>query len=120
MPPTDRSDDAFVREAVRRGFRVQEVGRMGNAGGGPAELLARTVDAPVLGYALALSIVTGLVFGIVPALRHSRLAQGEFLRQGTASPLSRLKDVLVVAEMVAHGITNGITLGLSVLIYSGT
>src|SRR5204863_9497294 len=55
------------------------------------------VDAPVLGYALALSIVTGVVFGIVPALRHSRLEQGEFLRQGTASPRSRLKDALVVA-----------------------
>src|SRR5205085_2432597 len=39
--------DALVA-AMRRGFRVQEVGRMGNAGGGPAELLARTVDAPVL------------------------------------------------------------------------
>ena len=57
------------------------------------------VDAAVLGYALALSIVTGVVFGIVPALRHSRLEQGEFLRQGTASPRSRLKGALVVAEM---------------------
>jgi acetylornithine deacetylase/succinyl-diaminopimelate desuccinylase-like protein len=34
--------------AMRRGFRVPEVGRMGNAGGGPAELLARTTGAPVL------------------------------------------------------------------------
>jgi predicted permease len=57
------------------------------------------VDATVLGYALALSIVTGVVFGIVPALRHSRFQQGDFLRQGTASPRSGLKDALVVAEM---------------------
>ena len=34
--------------AMRRGFRVPEVGRMGNAGGGPAELLARTAEAPVV------------------------------------------------------------------------
>lgn len=34
--------------AMRRGFRVPEVGRMGNAGGGPAELLARTSGAPVV------------------------------------------------------------------------
>ncbi len=30
------------------GFRTPDVGRMGNAGGGPAELLARTVSGPVL------------------------------------------------------------------------
>ena len=34
--------------AMRRGFRVTEVGRMGNAGGGPAELLARRLEAPVV------------------------------------------------------------------------
>jgi len=57
------------------------------------------VDATVLGYAVALSMVTGVVFGIVPALRHSRVQQVEFLRQGTASRRSGLKDTLVVAEM---------------------
>jgi predicted permease len=56
------------------------------------------LDWTVLAYALALSMVTGLLFGIAPAIRHSR-QQGEFLREGTASPRSRLKDVLVVAEM---------------------
>jgi acetylornithine deacetylase/succinyl-diaminopimelate desuccinylase-like protein len=39
--------DALVA-AMRRGFQVEEVGRMGNAGGGPAELLARVIDAPVV------------------------------------------------------------------------
>ncbi|HEY8589653.1 MAG TPA: M20/M25/M40 family metallo-hydrolase [Naasia sp.] len=34
--------------AMRRGFHSPSVGRMGNAGGGPAELLAREVGAPVL------------------------------------------------------------------------
>ncbi|MDQ0895589.1 M20/M25/M40 family metallo-hydrolase [Agromyces ramosus] len=35
-------------EAMRIGFGVDFVGRMGNAGGGPAELLARTLDAPLV------------------------------------------------------------------------
>ncbi|WP_353987228.1 M20/M25/M40 family metallo-hydrolase [Ruicaihuangia caeni] len=34
--------------AMGAGFESAEVGRMGNAGGGPAELLARMLDAPVL------------------------------------------------------------------------
>jgi acetylornithine deacetylase/succinyl-diaminopimelate desuccinylase-like protein len=39
--------DALDR-AMRAGYSVSTVGRMGNAGGGPAALLATTVDAPVL------------------------------------------------------------------------
>ncbi|NQX17290.1 M20/M25/M40 family metallo-hydrolase [Rathayibacter sp. VKM Ac-2857] len=39
--------DALER-AMRRGYGVTEVKRMGNAGGGPAELLARRFEAPVL------------------------------------------------------------------------
>jgi acetylornithine deacetylase/succinyl-diaminopimelate desuccinylase-like protein len=35
-------------KAMRRGFRTGHVGRMGNAGGGPAELLASRLDAPVV------------------------------------------------------------------------
>jgi len=57
------------------------------------------VDATVLMYAFGLSIVTGLVFGIAPALRHSRLDQGEVLRYGSPTRRSRLKDVLVVSEV---------------------
>lgn len=37
-----------LERAMGRGFQSASVGRMGNAGGGPAELLARTLDAPVL------------------------------------------------------------------------
>ncbi|MDR6904472.1 acetylornithine deacetylase/succinyl-diaminopimelate desuccinylase-like protein [Agromyces sp. 3263] len=37
-----------LAEAMRIGFAVDAVGRMGNAGGGPAELLARTLDAPLV------------------------------------------------------------------------
>ncbi|WP_159795501.1 M20/M25/M40 family metallo-hydrolase [Puerhibacterium puerhi] len=41
--------DALTR-AIARGFGVDvgDVGRMGNAGGGPADLLATAVDAPIL------------------------------------------------------------------------
>jgi acetylornithine deacetylase/succinyl-diaminopimelate desuccinylase-like protein len=39
--------DALSR-AMARGFRVKEVGRMGNAGGGPADLLASALDVPVV------------------------------------------------------------------------
>jgi acetylornithine deacetylase/succinyl-diaminopimelate desuccinylase-like protein len=37
-----------LERAMARGFRAGAVGRMGNAGGGPAELLARVLRAPVL------------------------------------------------------------------------
>lgn len=37
-----------LERAMARGFRAETVGRMGNAGGGPAELLARSLDVPVL------------------------------------------------------------------------
>ena len=57
------------------------------------------VDGTVLGYALLLSLVTGVVFGIVPALRHSQPKQAEFLREAAASPRSGLRNALVVAEM---------------------
>ncbi|WP_459790867.1 M20/M25/M40 family metallo-hydrolase [Arthrobacter sp. AD-310] len=39
---------AALERAMARGFRADSVGRMGNAGGGPAELLARSLDVPVL------------------------------------------------------------------------
>jgi hypothetical protein len=37
------------------GFRSADVGRMGNAGGGPAELLSRSLDAPVLFFGTGLA-----------------------------------------------------------------
>jgi predicted permease len=71
---------------------------IGNASAFP-RLAEVAVDGTVLGYAMALSIVAGVVFGLVPALRHSRVQHGDFLRQGTASPRLGVKDGLVVAEM---------------------
>jgi acetylornithine deacetylase/succinyl-diaminopimelate desuccinylase-like protein len=37
-----------LERAMAAGFGVAEVGRMGNAGGGPAELLATALEAPVV------------------------------------------------------------------------
>jgi acetylornithine deacetylase/succinyl-diaminopimelate desuccinylase-like protein len=39
---------AALERAMASGFGSKKVGRMGNAGGGPAELLSRVLDAPVL------------------------------------------------------------------------
>ncbi|MEV7661976.1 M20/M25/M40 family metallo-hydrolase [Paenarthrobacter sp. NPDC089316] len=37
-----------LSKAMAKGFGVEKVGRMGNAGGGPAELLSRSLDLPVV------------------------------------------------------------------------
>jgi len=47
VTPDGPALDALAR-AVKRGFGEEAVGRMGNAGGGPADLLATTFDAPVV------------------------------------------------------------------------
>lgn len=39
---------AALEKAMAAGFHADRTGRMGNAGGGPAELLSRTLAAPVL------------------------------------------------------------------------
>ena len=56
------------------------------------------IDATVLGYALLLSIGTGLLFGLVPVMRGLRPDQRNFLREATASPQTGLRSTLVVVE----------------------
>ncbi|MDP9793347.1 acetylornithine deacetylase/succinyl-diaminopimelate desuccinylase-like protein [Catenuloplanes nepalensis] len=46
--PDDHPAVAMLEAAVRDGFGTQVVGRMGNAGGGPADLLTKATGAPVL------------------------------------------------------------------------
>ncbi|MDR7276843.1 M20/M25/M40 family metallo-hydrolase [Catenuloplanes atrovinosus] len=46
--PDDHPAVALLDAAVRDGFGAAVVGRMGNAGGGPADLLSRATGAPVL------------------------------------------------------------------------
>lgn len=47
VTPPGPAAEALVR-AMERGHGAETAGRMGNAGGGPAELLGRVLDAPVL------------------------------------------------------------------------
>ncbi len=61
-------------------------------------------DIRVLAFTLVASIVTGIVFGLAPALQQSRANQVENLKDGAAhggSSRSRLRNALVVAQVTA-------------------
>jgi putative ABC transport system permease protein len=60
------------------------------------------VDTRVLGFALAVSLLTGLLFGTAPALLGSAVNLAQTLREsmrGTTGGRSRLRSALVVAEV---------------------
>jgi len=72
--------------------------------GSVPRLAEATVDAKILGFALALSFFTGLLFGLLPALRASRADLAEVMKEGargTAGGLARerLRGTLIVAEV---------------------
>ena len=63
-----------------------------------------TIDLRVLGFTLAVSVLTGILFGLLPALQASRPNLNERLKAGGRSATSgvfrqRLRGVLVVAEI---------------------
>ena len=74
----------------------------------PAHLpigLGAEIDGSVLIFTLILSVITGLVFGLAPAWQTSRANLNESLKSATRSTGAsagshRLRDVLVVSEMV--------------------
>jgi predicted permease len=67
-------------------------------------LLETQLDVPVLLFALAISVLSALVFGLAPALAASRIDLNNSLKQGAAKSVigggaGRLRAVLVVAEI---------------------
>ena len=61
------------------------------------------LDARTLGYTIAISIVTGIVFGMAPALQAARINLQSSLREGgrgaAGGPRARVRNALVVAEV---------------------
>jgi putative ABC transport system permease protein len=55
------------------------------------------IDTTSLGFAVIVSLLTGVVFGLAPALRQARSDSGQRLRDGSGSP--RAHRVLVSAEL---------------------
>jgi putative ABC transport system permease protein len=73
-------------------------------------------DLPVLAFAFLLSLATGMIFGIMPALRGSRVSLSESLKEGGRSGTAgrkgnRLRAALVVIE-VALGVVLMASAGL--------
>jgi len=62
------------------------------------------IDARVLGFTAAVTLLTGLVFGAIPAIQASRLDLSDALKHGGLSATdgvhrNRLRNILVVAEI---------------------
>ena len=90
------------------GLLVAWLGTRLLATAGPAAGLPRldelSVDARVFGFALAIALLSGLVFGLMPAMQASRPQIGESLKDGARGASGgvarqRLRSVLVVVEV---------------------
>src|ERR1700719_3424166 len=62
------------------------------------------IDWVVLAFALLISILTGLVFGLAPALHSAEVALSSAIREGArgsgySSKTGRLRDALIVSEL---------------------
>jgi predicted permease len=61
------------------------------------------IDLSILGFSFGLSLLTGIIFGLVPALQSSRLDLNEVLKEGgrqsSAGASQRLRSALVVGEI---------------------
>jgi predicted permease len=63
------------------------------------QLTDTAVDARVLAFALGLSVLTGIVFGVVPLRQAARAAVTPALQSGRAPRGSRARNVLIVAQV---------------------
>ncbi len=62
------------------------------------------INVPVLSFAVAVSVLTGILFGLAPALQLSRQNQSAFIKDagrdsGSGTAGHRLRDVLIVSEV---------------------
>jgi putative ABC transport system permease protein len=69
-----------------------------------SQLKAVEIDARALGFTLAVSVITGMVFGLAPALQVSKTNLNDSLKEGsrggTSDPRrSRIRNLLVVSEV---------------------
>jgi putative ABC transport system permease protein len=65
--------------------------------GGRGEALS--MDWRVTGFAIAVSLLTGIVFGLFPALEASRVDLQSLLRNGLGRPAMRARALLVISEV---------------------
>ena len=68
-----------------------------------ARVAAVSIDATVLSFTIGISIVAGVLFGLVPAMQASRVTVQDALKEGTRGSSGvhggRLRNVLVVSEL---------------------
>jgi predicted permease len=77
------------------------------------------IDGRVLAFTSAVALLTGVLFGLAPALRATRLAWGDTLKEGGRSVIGgpqRVRNLLVVAE-IALSMTLLIGAGLLIRSY---